>query len=95
MALPWPHGIPTLPRTLPAARPAARATPLTRSRSSWTTRAMDLALAPGAALAAMLIGLLLLFVAPMVGLPFVALIVLPVVIYHLRAEQRVHLRARR
>jgi hypothetical protein len=43
----------------------------------------------------MLLGLALLFVLPLVGLPFVAVVVLPAVIYHLRAERRTALRRTR
>lgn len=47
---------------------------------------------PLTALVVMLVGLALLFVLPLVGLPFVAIVVLPAVIYHLRPERRTALR---
>lgn len=92
MALPWPHDTPTL--TIPAVRPTPR---LARERTSRPdlARWRDLVLSPTAALVAMILGLVLLFAVPMVGLPFVALVVLPAVVFHLRAENRQHLRARR
>ena len=92
MALPWPHGLPTIPvptvRTGPAT-PAAR-----RSRLD-LERVRAIALSPIITLVAMLLGLALLFVVPLVGLPFVALVVLPGVVFQLRAERRPYLRARR
>jgi hypothetical protein len=89
MALPFDS--PTLPRLgltdLRADEPTtARSTP------EWLVRARELATSPVTALVVMLLGLVGLFALPMVGLPFVALVVLPVVIYQLRAEQRRHLR---
>lgn len=103
MALPWPHGLPTLPRpTLPrpasAVRPTVRPVPVpatSRSHSSLAARLRTLAVAPVTTLVAMLVGLALLFAVPLVGLPFVGLVVLPAVVFHLRAERRTQLRARR
>jgi hypothetical protein len=92
MALPWPHNTPTLPRValsdLRADHPATTARPV----PEWLVRAREVAASPATALVVMLLGLLGLFVLPMVGLPFVALVVLPTVIYQLRAEQRHQLR---
>jgi hypothetical protein len=51
-----------------------------------------LATNPLTALVVMLVGLALLFVLPLVGLPFVAVVVLPAVVYHLRPERRTALR---
>ncbi|MDL5156796.1 hypothetical protein [Actinomycetospora termitidis] len=89
MALPFPHSTPTLPRiaaVAPAQRDGAgRALPdLAQLRAVVTS--------PVTALVVMVLGLLGLFALPMVGLPFVALVVLPVVVYQLRAEQRQNLR---
>ncbi|MFC5062272.1 hypothetical protein [Actinomycetospora atypica] len=91
MALPWPQNTPTLPRIALS------------ERSSWASttvpalvgRARELATSPVTALVVMVLGLTGLFVLPMVGLPFVALVVLPVVVYQLRAEQRHQLRRAR
>jgi hypothetical protein len=92
MALPWPHNTPTLPRValtdLRADHPATTARPV----PEWLVRAREVLASPVTALVVMLLGLLGLFVLPMVGLPFVALVVLPTVIYQLRAEQRHQLR---
>ncbi|NMO90493.1 hypothetical protein [Actinomycetospora sp. TBRC 11914] len=92
MALPWPHNTPTLPRVgLPDLR-ADQPTTAARPTPEWLVRARDVATSPVTALVVMLLGLIGLFVLPMVGLPFVALVVLPIVIYQLRAEQRRNLR---
>ena len=92
MALPWPHNAPTLPRIgLPDLR-ADQPTTTARPMPEWLVRAREIATSPVTALVVMLLGLGALFVLPMVGLPFVALVVLPVVIYQLRAEQRRNLR---
>ncbi|HEY2195442.1 MAG TPA: hypothetical protein VGH76_24510 [Actinomycetospora sp.] len=91
MALPWPHNTPTLPRVgLPDLRADQSAT--ARPTPEWLLRAREVATSPVTALVVMLLGLVGLFVLPMVGLPFVALVVLPIVIYQLRAEQRRNLR---
>jgi hypothetical protein len=99
MALPWPHGTPTLPRPLRAmsstAAPTADRERTTVSRPALLTRVGAVATAPTTALVVMLLGLALLFVLPLVGLPFVAVVVLPAVIYHLRAERRTALRRTR
>ena len=90
MALPWPHSAPTLPRPVPAltrARLVENAGEMVRTRPV-LARLAALATSPVTALIVMLAGLALLFVAPLIGLPFVALVVLPAVIYHLRAERR-------
>lgn len=92
MALPWPHGTPTL--TIPTVRPTPRVSQERTARPE-LARWRDLALSPTTALVAMVLGLVLLFAAPLIGLPFVALIVLPAVVFHLRAENRPHLRGRR
>ena len=101
MALPWPHSTPTLPRPVSAAprtaRPAVaagvaeRATTAARSHPAFV-RLGAIATSPLTALVVMLIGLALLFVLPLVGLPFVAVVVLPAVIFHLRPERRTALR---
>ena len=57
-----------------------------------TARLRAVATSPTTALVVMLLGLTLLFVLPVVGLPFVALVVLRAVVYHLRAEGRSRLR---
>ena len=92
MALPY--NPPTLPRValpdLRADRPATTAT--ARPTPELIVRARHVATSPVTALVVMALGLLGLFVVPMVGLPFVALVVLPVVVYQLRAEQRRTLR---
>ena len=100
MALPWPHSTPTLPRPVPAVprpAPAGRTANLTgvvqgagaaARRHPALVRLGALATNPVTALVVMLLGLALLFVMPMVGLPFVALVVLPAVIYHLQSERR-------
>jgi hypothetical protein len=91
MALPWPHNTPTLPRVaLPELH--ADQTSTARPTPAWLVRAREVATSPVTALVVMLLGLVALFVLPMVGLPFVALVVLPIVIYQLRAEQRRNLR---
>lgn len=95
MALPWPHGTPTLPRSVGAVTPVATASrTATATRPPLVARAVALVTAPTTALVVMLVGLALLFVLPLVGLPFVALVVLPAVVYHLRAERRTALRRR-
>ncbi len=90
MALPY--DTPTLPRValsdLRADHPARTARPTPAA----LVRAREVATSPVTALVVMLLGLVGLFVLPMVGLPFVALVVLPIVIYQLRAEQRRNLR---
>ncbi len=89
MALPY--NTPTLPRIaladLRADQPSTAA-----STPAWLVRTREVVISPVTALVVMLLGLIGLFVLPMVGLPFVALVVLPVVIYQLRAEQRRTLR---
>ncbi len=97
MALPWPHGTPTLPRPVRAVAPTATSTAdrTTATRSALVARVEAVATAPMTALVVMLVGLALLFVLPPVGLPFVALVVLPAVIYQLRAERRTALRRSR
>ncbi|HSK58199.1 MAG TPA: hypothetical protein VK935_04020 [Actinomycetospora sp.] len=101
MALPWPHSTPTLPRPVPAVprtSPAADAAGLAERvtaaarRHPALVRLGALAANPLTALVVMLIGLALLFVLPLVGLPFVAAVVLPTVIFHLRPERRTALR---
>ena len=97
MALPWPSGMPLLPR------PASSTSPSTASSSAHddttpgnasaglrhlAVRAREIAVNPTSALVAMLLGLALLFVVPLVGLPFLAVVVLPAVIFHLREERR-------
>jgi hypothetical protein len=108
MALPWPHSTPTLPRPVPAvsapapARPADTAgraglverTRAAARRSPRVAALGALAVNPLTALVVMLVGLALLFVLPLVGLPFVAVVVLPAVIFHLRPERRTALRRR-
>ncbi|PVZ09008.1 hypothetical protein [Actinomycetospora cinnamomea] len=107
MALPWPHSTPTLPRPVPAVSQAAPARP-SGAEASLTTRVITAArsnptlvrlgagaTSPVTALVVMLLGLALLFVLPMVGLPFVALVVLPAVVHQLRPENRALLRRRR
>jgi hypothetical protein len=100
MALPWPHSTPTLPRpvsAVPRTAPtdsaglAERVTAAAR-RNPALVRLGALAANPLTALVVMLIGLALLFVLPLVGLPFVAVVVLPAVIFHLRPERRTALR---
>jgi hypothetical protein len=100
MALPWPHSTPTLPRPVPAVPRTApadstglaeRVTAAAR-RNPAVLRLGALAANPLTALVVMLIGLALLFVLPLVGLPFVAVVVLPAVIFHLRPERRTALR---
>ena len=104
MALPWPHSTPTLTRPVSAvphpaaARSSAPATGLverittTARRHPALVRLGEIATHPLTALVVMLIGLALLFVLPLVGLPFVAVVVLPAVIFHLRPERRTALR---
>lgn len=101
MALPWPPGAPTIPR-LPgivpflADRSGDDVTDRPRSERSPAVAQLLAALtSPVTALVVMLLGLALLFVLPLVGLPFVALVVLPAVIYQLGAERRIALRRRR
>ncbi|MFC5140986.1 hypothetical protein ACFPK1_22310 [Actinomycetospora rhizophila] len=97
MALPWPNTAPTLPRPVPAApRPtpagvAGRVGTAARRHPS-LVRLGEIATNPLTALVVMLVGLALLFVLPLVGLPFVAVVVLPAVVYHLRPERRTALR---
>jgi hypothetical protein len=100
MALPWPHSTPTLPRPVPApaaARTTGRTGAINRlgaaARRSPRLAALGaFATNPLTALVVMLVGLALLFVLPLVGLPFVAVVVLPAVVYHLRPERRTALR---
>lgn len=91
MALPWPQNTPTLPRIA--------AVGSTTERSAATridlSRVRAVATSPVTALVVMVLGLVGLFAVPMVGLPFVALVVLPVVVHQLRAEQRANLRRTR
>lgn len=97
MALPWPNTAPTLPRPVPA---APRPTPTgvvgrvgsAARQHPRLVRLGAIATNPLTALIVMLLGLALLFVMPMVGLPFVAVVVLPAVVYHLRPERRTALR---
>lgn len=91
MALPWPHNTPTLPRIALSERPSSA--PVTVP--ALLERAREIASSPVTALVVMVLGLAALFVLPMVGLPFVALVVLPVVVHQLRAEQRHNLRRAR
>lgn len=95
MALPWPTGSSTLPRPVPAASggavadmPSTTAPSAARGLSHLVTLAREAALSPVTALLAMVLGLAMLFVLPLVGLPFVALVVLPVAVYHLQVERR-------
>lgn len=92
MALPWPSGTPLLARSTSVAPspPAADRTRDTAGRvaTGLVTKVRDAVLSPTAALVLMLLGLALLFVLPLVGLPYLAVVVLPAVIYHLRAERR-------
>jgi hypothetical protein len=104
MALPWPHSTPTLPRpvaAVPQAAPTSTASTAALLVARVTTAARTnptlvrlgaIATSPLTALVVMLLGLALLFVLPMLGLPFVAVVVLPTVVYHLRAERRTQLR---
>jgi hypothetical protein len=64
---------------------AARRSPRVAALTAFATN-------PLTALVVMLLGLALLFVLPLVGLPFVAVVVLPAVVYHLRPERRTALR---
>lgn len=93
MALPWPHGLPTMP--VPTVRPAPAPSAAARRDRLDLDRLRTIALAPVTTLVVMLLGLALLFVVPWIGLPFVALVVLPAVVFQLRAERRPYLRARR
>lgn len=54
-------------------------------------RAVEIARSPVTALVVIVLGLVLLFAMPLLGLPFLALVVLPAVVHHLRAEHRPHL----
>lgn len=91
MALPY--NPPTLPRVgLPDLRADRLAPGTARPAPEALVRARHLATSPVTALVVMVLGLLGLFVLPMAGLLFVAVVVLPVVIYQLRAEQRRTLR---
>ncbi|HWN28325.1 MAG TPA: hypothetical protein VNP37_15265 [Actinomycetospora sp.] len=100
MALPWPHSTPTLPRPVSAVPRTAAADSAALAerviaaarRSPAVVRLGTIAANPLTALVVMLIGLALLFVLPLVGLPFVAVVVLPAVIFHLRPERRTALR---
>jgi hypothetical protein len=98
MALPLPHDTSrTLPRfapVLPRLTPTVREDVVRTGPSPVLLRARALAISPTTALVIMLLGLGLLFALPVVGLPFVALVVLPAVVYHLRTEHRVRLRKR-
>lgn len=92
MALPWPQNTPTLPRFAPVGSTAEP----TRAVRLDLARLRDVATSPVTALVVMVLGLVGLFAVPMIGLPFVALVVLPVVVHQLRAEQRANLlRSRR
>lgn len=91
MALPWPQNTPTLPRIALSTRPSSASA----TAPALLERAREIATSPVTALVVMVLGLAALFVLPMVGLPFVALVVLPVVVYQLRAEQRHQLRRTR
>ena len=90
MALPWPISAPTLPRSVaaPGRSDTARSARAGADRSSASRGLVHLATSPATALVALLVGLGLLFVVPLVGLPFVALVVLPATVYHLRADRR-------
>lgn len=93
MALPWPQNAPTLPRFAPVNTTAGTAN--TRASRIDLARLRAVATSPVTALVVMVLGLAGLFVVPTIGLPFVALVVLPVVVHQLRAEQRVNLRRSR
>ena len=95
MALPWPSGMPLLPRQAAASSadasvPADAPAPgdAAAGLRHLAARSRELAVNPTTALVAMLLGLALLFVLPLVGLPFLAVVVLPLVIFHLRVERR-------
>ncbi|WP_433798261.1 hypothetical protein [Actinomycetospora sp. CA-084318] len=90
MALPWPQNAPTLPRFAPVST-----TETTRAHRLDLARLRAVATSPVTALVVMVLGLAGLFVVPTIGLPFVALVVLPVVVHQLRAEQRANLRRSR
>lgn len=99
MAVSWPFA-PTAPRSMaavPSATPgrAAGASTTADAEGGPTAQVRAVALSPVTGLVVMLLGLALLFVLPPVGLPFVALVVLPAVIYHLRAERRLQYHDRR
>lgn len=93
MAVSWPLTSTVLRSPVPTATSADARPGTVLPRA--VERARALALAPLTALVAMALGLALLFVVPFVGLPFVALVVLPAVIYHLQAERRPRYGARR
>ena len=96
MALPWPSGMPLLPRQGATASSADASTSADAAAPGdaaaglrhLVARSRELAVNPTTALVAMLLGLALLFVMPLVGLPFLAVVVLPLVIFHLRVERR-------
>lgn len=93
MALPWPSGMPLLSRPATTATTDGDGDPVAGLRHL-ARRTREVALNPTTALVAMLLGLVLLFALPLVGLPFLAVVVLPAVIYHLRAERRPRLARR-
>ena len=101
MALPWPSGTPLFarsPGSAPTAGPVASAPAAERGATDapgLPTQVHDVAVNPMTALVAMLLGLVLLFAVPLVGLPFLAVVVLPLVIYHLRAERQSQLHSAR
>lgn len=92
MAVSWPFAT-TLPRPHPS--DAASTRTADGALGDTAVRVREVALSPVTALVAMFVGLALLFVLPMVGLPFVALVVLPATVYHLRTERRPRYDARR
>ncbi len=91
MAMPWPISAPTLPRPIPG---TVRSAPSERTADAGSASrgVVHVLTSPVSALVAMLLGLALLFVLPLVGLPFVALVVFPVTVYHLRLDRRARYR---
>ena len=92
MAVSWPFAT-TMPR--PHTSDAASTRTTDRALGDTVARVREVVLSPVTALVAMFVGLALLFVLPLVGLPFVALVVLPATVYHLQTDRRPRYDARR
>ena len=96
MAVSWPLTPTVSPTPAPStADRTSAARPLAEPAAQAAARLREIALSPVTGLVAMFLGLALLFGLPMVGLPFVAVVVLPAVIYHLQSERRPRYRSHR
>lgn len=94
MAQPWAHRLPTAARALAPESIRRAEEPHAATLPAWAEGLRARVTSPTTALVVMALGLAALFVVPLVGLVFVAAVVLPMVIFQLRAEQRQQYRLR-